>query len=209
MTGTHALPLSASEAGGASSPTDDDVLVARCRAGETESFRPLVQKHQRRVFTVALRMLGSRADADDAAQQAFVDAFRALDRFRSDGRPQAFGTWVLAIVVNRCKDVLKAKIRTETSWDGDVLGKSAMFAHEPPSPDLGVQQGEIRHRLDLALLRMPPKYREILILKDVEDLPYEEIRGILGLPLTTLKIRAVRARALMRAMLEGADGEQP
>lgn len=201
MTGTHVLPLDASGSG-AAGPTEDDVLVARCCAGETESFRPLVQKHQRRVFAVALRMLGSRADADDASQQAFVDAFRALNRFRSEGRANAFGTWVLAIVVNRCKDVIKAKVRTEAPLERESLGQRAMFAHEPLSPDVGLEQAQIRHGLDQALLKLPPKYREILILKDVEDLPYEEIRGILRLPLTTLKIRVVRARALMRVQLE-------
>src|SRR6185295_10578975 len=136
---------------------------------DSESFRPLVQRYQRVVFSVAFRMLGARADAEDVAQQAFVDAFGALDRFRSDGRKNAFGTWIIRIAINRCKDVLKSKKRTEESLDADVLG--------------GV----------------PLKYREILVLKDVEELSYEEIRAILDLPITTLKIRVVRARAMMRA----------
>ena len=83
-------------------------LIARCVAGDVEAFRPLVQRYQRLAFSVAFRMLGSSADADDIAQQAFVDAFNALDRFRGEGRPHAFSTWLLRIAVNRSKDVLKS-----------------------------------------------------------------------------------------------------
>ena len=79
----------------------------------SDGFRPLVQRYQRLVFSVALRMLGGRAEAEDVAQQAFVDAFNALDRFRGEGREHAFSTWLLRIAVNRSKDVLKSKKRTE------------------------------------------------------------------------------------------------
>ncbi|HEY0714915.1 MAG TPA: sigma factor, partial [Polyangia bacterium] len=72
-------------------PDADAVLITRCLAGDSEAFRPLVQRHQRVAFSVAYRMLGSRADAEDAAQQAFVDAYAAMERFQSDGRTNAFG----------------------------------------------------------------------------------------------------------------------
>jgi DNA-directed RNA polymerase specialized sigma subunit len=92
---------------------EESSLIARCVAGDVEAFRPLVQRYQRLAFSVAFRMLGSRADAEDIAQQAFVDAFNALDRFRGEGRAHAFSTWLLRIAVNRSKDVLKSKRRTE------------------------------------------------------------------------------------------------
>ena len=82
-------------------------LIASCVAGDAEAFRPLVIRYQRQAFAVALRMLGSRSDAEDVTQQSFIDAFNALERFRDDGRPRAFSTWLLRIVVNRSKDVLK------------------------------------------------------------------------------------------------------
>lgn len=180
---------------------EEQALIERCLVGETESFRPLVQRYQRIAFSVALRMLGSRADAEDVAQQGFADAFAALDRFRGDGRNNAFSTWLLRIVINRSKDVLKSKKRTEEPLDGEVPGGEAMFAHDPANPEMNLRHVEERRVLEMALMRVPAKYREILVLKDVEDLSYEEIRAILDLPITTLKIRVVRARAMMRAQL--------
>ena len=87
---------------------EEQALIGRCVAGEADAFRPLVQRYQRLAFSVALRMLGSRADAEDVVQQAFVDGYNALDRFRGDGRANAFSIWLVRIVVNRSKDVLKS-----------------------------------------------------------------------------------------------------
>ena len=177
-------------------------LINRCLAGDVEAFRPLVHRYQRLVFAVAFRMLGSRADAEDIAQQAFVDAFNALDRFRPEGRQRAFSTWLLRIAVNRSKDVLKSKRRTEEPLDRDVPGDEAAFAYDPPTPETNASHGERRAHLGAALLKLPTKYREVLILRDAEDLSYEEIRRILRLPITTLKIRVVRGRAMLRNLVE-------
>ncbi|HEY4392481.1 MAG TPA: sigma-70 family RNA polymerase sigma factor [Polyangia bacterium] len=181
---------------------EESLLIARCVAGDVEAFRPLVQRYQRLAFSVAFRMLGSRADAEDIAQQAFVDAFNALDRFRGEGRAHAFSTWLLRIAVNRSKDVLKSKRRTEQPLDREVHAGEAAFAYEPPTPEVNASHGERRAHLGAALLKLPTKYREVLILRDAEDLSYEEIRGILRLPITTLKIRVVRGRAMLRQLVE-------
>jgi RNA polymerase sigma-70 factor (ECF subfamily) len=191
-------------AGGCSDQRDQEEteLVARCLAGDVEAFRPLVQRYQRLAFSVAFRMLGSRADAEDIVQQAFVDAFNALGRFRGEGRSHAFSTWLLRIAVNRSKDVLKSKRRTEEPLDREVHGGEAAFAYDPPTPEANASHGERRAHLGAALLKLPTKYREVLILRDAEDLSYEEIRGILRLPITTLKIRVVRGRAMLRELVE-------
>jgi RNA polymerase sigma-70 factor (ECF subfamily) len=181
---------------------EESRLIARCLSGDVEAFRPLVHRYQRLVFAVAFRMLGSRADAEDIAQQAFVDAFNALDRFRGEGRSRAFSTWLLRIAVNRSKDVLKSKRRTEEPLERDVPGGEAAFAYDPPTPEANASRGERRAHLGAALLKLPTKYREVLILRDAEDLSYEEIRGILRLPITTLKIRVVRGRAMLRNLVE-------
>ncbi len=181
---------------------EESRLIHRCVTGDVEAFRPLVHRYQRLVFAVAFRMLGSRADAEDIAQQAFVDAFNALDRFRSEGRPRAFSTWLLRIAVNRSKDVLKSRRRTEEPLERDVPGIEAAFAYDPPTPETNASHGERRAHLGAALLQLPTKYREVLILRDAEDLSYEEIRGILRLPITTLKIRVVRGRAMLRNLVE-------
>jgi RNA polymerase sigma-70 factor (ECF subfamily) len=163
------------------------------------------------------RLLGNRADADDVAQQAFVDAFDALDRFRSDGRARAFSSWVLRIAINRSKDVLKSKKRTEEPLDREIPADEAVFAYAPPTPEASAAGSQRRRRLEVALLRLPPKYREAIVLSDIEELSYEEMKAILRLPITTLKIRVVRARTMMRAYLDetgegrarGADGGLP
>jgi RNA polymerase sigma-70 factor, ECF subfamily len=182
--------------------TEEQALVERCVRGEAEAFRPLVSRYQRVTFSIALRMLGSRADAEDVTQQAFVDAFNALDSFRAEGRTRAFSTWLLRIAVNRAKDVLKSKKRTEEPLDDEVPGTEAAFAYDPSNPEANASSGERRHHLENALLQVAPKYRTVLILKDIEELSYEEIRAILQLPLTTLKIRVVRARAMLRDLIE-------
>jgi RNA polymerase sigma-70 factor (ECF subfamily) len=191
-------------AGGLAGARDDEeeLLVARCLQGDVEAFRPLVQRYQRLAFSVAFRMLGSRADAEDIAQQAFVDAFNALDRFRPGGRRHAFSTWLLRIAVNRSKDVLKSKRHTEEPLEREIDGSEAAFAYAPPTPEANASSGERRQRLESGLLELPTKYREVLILKDAEDLSYEEIRAILQLPITTLKIRVIRARAMLREIVE-------
>jgi RNA polymerase sigma-70 factor (ECF subfamily) len=192
--------------GGATSLGQRDLeeqrLIDRCLNGDVEAFRPLVSRYQRVCYSVALRMLGSRDDAEDVSQQAFVDAFNALAGFHGDGRAHAFSTWLLRIVVNRSKDVLKSKKRTEEPLDDEVPVTESAFAYDPPSPETNVSRGERRHHLETALLQVAPKYREVLILKDIEELSYEEIHDVLQLPLTTLKIRVVRARAMLRDIIE-------
>jgi RNA polymerase sigma-70 factor (ECF subfamily) len=193
----------------ASSAEEERRLVARCVMGEAEAYRPLVVRYQRMAFSVSLRMLGRRADAEDVVQQAFVDAFNALSRFRDDGRAHAFSTWLLRIVINRSKDVLKSKRRTEQSLEIDVAGGEALFAHVPSDPEANAAGEQRRRQLGVALLAIPEKYREVLILKDVEELSYEEMRTILRLPITTLKIRVVRARSMLRKLIETRTGQAP
>jgi RNA polymerase sigma-70 factor (ECF subfamily) len=192
---------------------EEESLIERCLQGDVEAFRPLVQRYQRLAFSVALRMLGSRADAEDIAQQAFVDAFNALERFNGEGRRHAFSTWLLRIAVNRSKDVLKSKRRTEEPLERDVRGGEAAFAYDPSTPEANAFSDESRVQLERALLRLPTKYREVLVLKDAEELSYDEIRSVLQLPVTTLKIRVVRARAMLREIIESqgltASGVRP
>ena len=113
--GAHAA-ASGGDAKAVARDEEENGLIARCLAGDAESFRPLVQRYQRLVFSVALRMLGGRAEAEDVSQQAFVDAYDALDRFRGEGRSHAFSTWLVRIAVNRAKDVLNPSAGPRSRW---------------------------------------------------------------------------------------------
>ncbi len=156
-------------------------------AGERAAFRVLVERHQHGVHAVMCRMVHNAADAEDLAQQAFLLAFDALGSFDLE---QRFSAWLYRIAINLAKDHLKSKKRTEAplgDGDGDI-GEAAF-------------SGRIDATDERALQTLSVDDREILVLKDVEERSFEEIKEITRRPVTALKIRAVRARARLRAAL--------
>jgi len=167
-------------------------------AGERAAFRVLVERHHRGVHAMIYRLVHSAADADDLAQQAFVSAFGALGSFRLE---QRFSTWLYRIAINLARDHLKSKKRTEAPLgDGEV--QDAAFAGRVAPTDAATLARQRQALVQRALMTLSLEDREILVLKDVEELPFEEIKRITGRPVTALKIRAVRARARLRAALE-------
>ncbi len=187
------------------SDTPDEELVRRYLEGDTEAFGALVQRHQSRVYNVALRVLGDPDDARDAAQDAFLTLVRKLSQFRGDA---AFTTWMHRITVNACYDILRKRRRQpmlRTVRDPD----DPMPDQLPPVAD---HADETIGSIDAAraLRQIPEEYRVVLVLADVQDLPYEEIARTLDIPLGTVKSRVHRGRvALGRAMglPQGGVGE--
>jgi RNA polymerase sigma-70 factor (ECF subfamily) len=178
----------------------DDDLVRRSLAGDAAAFGELVERHQTRVFNVALRVLGNADDAHDAAQDAFLTVFRKLSSFRGDA---AFTTWMHRVTVNACYDILRKQRRQP------VLRLASDEGHAPPDtgPPVPDHADETVGGIDAAraLAEIPEEYRIVLVLADVHDLPYEEIARVLDVPIGTVKSRVHRGRlALARAMgLEG------
>jgi RNA polymerase sigma-70 factor (ECF subfamily) len=167
-------------------------------AGERAAFRVLVERHHRGVHALMYRMVHNAADAEDLAQQAFVLAFDALGTFDVE---QRFSTWLYRIAINAAKDHLKSKKRTEAPLpDGDV--REAAFAGRIAATDEPARAAQRRALLERALATLSIDDREILVLKDIEELSFDEIKEITRRPVTALKIRAVRARARLRAALE-------
>jgi RNA polymerase sigma-70 factor (ECF subfamily) len=175
---------------------NEKAVIAAVQSGEAEAFGALVRAHQTRVRLVCLAFLGSAAEADDAAQDVFVNAFRGLAEFKGDA---SFGTWIARIADNHCRDVLRKRARRRTeSLDalfesqGDAFDgflSRAQTADTPPpykSEDL-----ELLGRLFAAL---PEDDREILTLSEVEELPYAEIAQRLSCSLDAVKGRLKRAR---------------
>lgn len=178
-------------AGGADLP--DRELAARAARGDDDAFAELVRRHERRVYNLALRMLGRPEDARDASQDAFVSCYRNLARFRGDA---AFSTWLHRIAINACYDALRRR--------REVLGLD-----EAPEPPPAADHGDaVTTSVDVrrALLAVPEEFRTVLVLHDIQDLGYDEIARILQVPIGTVKSRLHRARvALGRAMA----GEPP
>lgn len=173
-------------------PTEAD-LVGRARTGDVEAFEVLVRSHDDRMRALAFGMLGSRAAMDDALQDAYVKAFRALPSFRGESR---FSTWLHRIVATTCVDHLRRRQRRRE----DVLTDEP----EPIGGHIGDPSGDtVARRLDLrrALDRLDADQRAALLLVDGEGLSYEEAGTVLGIPAGTVSSRLSRARAELRRAL--------
>ena len=174
-------------------PRDED-LVRGYLSGDYGAFAALVERHERRVYNLALRMTGREEDARDATQDAFLTALRKLSSFRGEA---AFTTWMHRVTINACYDLLRKRAR-QPLLD---LGDDEHPRPEPtPAPD-HADATELSIDVQRALLEVPEDFRAVMILHDVQDLPQEEVAAILGIPVGTVKSRLHRGRiALAKAM---------
>jgi len=162
---------------------DDRLLVQAAQRGDLDAFEVLVRRHESSVYRLALRMLGAEADAEDAAQEAFLQAWRSLGRFRGEG---AFGTWMFRIVTNRCLTMLAARRPVEALRDEHVA-----LGSDP------ADVAERRERLNTVrngILALAPEQRAALVLREFHGLAYEEVAEVLGVSLAAVKGRIHRAR---------------
>jgi RNA polymerase sigma-70 factor, ECF subfamily len=170
-------------------PTDAD-LVSRAQAGRLDAFEELVRRHRLGTYRVALRMLGDESDAEDATQDAFVQAWRKLAGFRADA---AFSTWMYRIVTNRCLNMLRGRRRTEP-----LPTDREAPASRPDRIAEGRWQVE---DLKQAIGRLTPEQRAPLVLRELEGLSYEEIAAALELSIPAVKSRLHRARLELLAAM--------
>lgn len=177
----------------ASDAASDNDLLARFLEGDQASFTALVVRHEDRIFALAFRMTGDRADALEATQETFIAAFRRAGKFRGES---AFGTWLYSIGVNACRDLLRKKKRTPVPTEE---------LPEPTSTRTSVEDLVVS-RLDLAqaLDQLSEEYRQAVVMHDVGGIPYEEIGLRLGVPVGTVKSRISRGRRLLAGLLEQA-----
>jgi len=177
-------------------PGDEAALLARLKAGDTKAFETLVITYQHRVFGVALRMLGSRAEAEDIAQETFLRAHRAVGEFRGEAR---LGTWLYAIASRLCLNrIASAPRRLERADDAALLRLPAPGADAASA----LERSELEAALQQAIAALPEERRIVVVLRDLEGLDYEEVAEVLGLPLNTVRTRLHRARLDLKAKLE-------
>ncbi len=203
----HGEHPSADESGPA--PDDEAQLVARLRAGDDAAFEDLVRTHAGRMLAVARRMLRTEEDAQDAVQDAFFSAFRAMERFEGGSR---LSTWLHRIVVNAALMKLRTRRRKPEEpldpvepllpkflEDGHMLGEAS--AWQAPS-DLAMEQRELRELVLSKIHELPETYRTVLLLRDVEELDTEETAEALGVSTGAVKTRLHRARQALRTLLD-------
>ena len=181
--------------------------VARARAGDREAFETLVSRHEAAVFRICLRLLADREDALEASQETFLRAYRAVARFRGAA---TFRTWLIGIAVNACRNRLVSAehraSRHTVGLEADTADGNAAALPLPdpaPSPEMRALGGELRQALCRALAAVSAEHREALVLREIEGLEYAEIAAVLGVAEGTVKSRLARARAALRAELEG------
>jgi RNA polymerase sigma-70 factor (ECF subfamily) len=178
------------------SAEEDGALVQRCLAGDTAAFRPLVERYERLLFTVALRMLGNHADATDAAQEAFVRAYQKLNTYDCGHK---FFSWLYRILINECLNVKRARRPLVP------IGAAVQSADDPQR---AARQSELRKCVQSALLRLPRAYREVIVLRHFGELSYADIAALLGVPEKTVKSRLYSARQQLGTLLLGWEGER-
>jgi RNA polymerase sigma-70 factor (ECF subfamily) len=172
-------------------------LLKRCQLGREDAFCELVDKYQRRTYWIAFNMVGNYETAKEISQEAFVRVFRNLARFDVK---KNFYTWLYQIVVNLSIDQLRKASHAKTV---DLEGMGGLADPGPRDPAESGERIETRRRVHLALDRLPPKYKAVLTLRDINGLSCEEISEIVGCTNATVRWRLHRARKLFKALWEG------
>lgn len=190
----------------------DSSLVARCKSNDWTAFDAILARYQDRVYGYVRRMVDNETDAEDITQEVFWKAFRALPHFREQSSLQ---TWLFRIATNLCRDWHRRRQR-EGLWlrFGDSDGEQERPCVDLPDtrsdPQHLVLQRELSEVLQHAILLLPMPLREVVVLHDIEAMPYEQVAQILGIPLGTVKSRLFYARARLRESLSAyVFGEEP
>ena len=170
---------------------DEAKLITRSLKQDPDAFGQLVERYATIIVNLAYRMVGDRTEAEDLAQETFVAAFKALPTFRAESK---FSTWLYRIAANKCKDWLRVKRPGQGVQDVDVEEVFDDRVVEERTPERLLSQQQVAARLDQAIQRLPPLYREAFVLKHVEGLSYEEMQEIVGVNADTLKMRVYKGR---------------
>lgn len=185
--------------GGLPLSSTDQELIERSKSGDYIAFEELVRRYENKVYTVAYRFMGNHADACDLAQEAFIKLYQALPSFRGDS---SFMTWVYHITANVCRDELRRRQKKQTlSLDDDQQENLPMILNvvsDLPGPEEAIMRQELQAQVQQCLNLLSEEYRLILIMREMQDLSYDEIAATLDCSLGTVKSRLSRARAAFK-----------
>ncbi len=186
---------------------EDHPIVLSCRRGDDEAFGVLVERHQKRMLNIALRMTGDYDEACEIVQEAFLAAYRAIRKFRGEAK---FSTWLYGIVVNVSKTRMRqtAQRRQRTvSIDDSADGPGDCLAGNEASALETLEKKEIQVKVQRCINTLDEEHREVLVLRDIQGFSYDEIADILNAPEGTIKSRLFRARDAMKNCLKKNLGE--
>jgi RNA polymerase sigma-70 factor, ECF subfamily len=197
--------MTANQAAQRATTTADDELIARVRMGDQEAFALLVERYKRPVYNLAYRLLGNPNDAEDAAQETFVRAYTRLATYEPDGR---FGAWLSAICSHWCIDTMRARRRRVQTVALGKVTESDRFISQVDGPEEVALVADSRDEVQRWLEALPPQYRTVLTLRYFQDLSYAEIADVLDEPVSTVRMRLFRARAMLQQVVERARTQQ-
>lgn len=194
--------------------SDDDLsLIERVLRGDRRAFEPLVRRHERRVFRVALAVLGNVEDAEDAMQEAFINAYRHLDQFRRESR---FTTWLTRIAINAAIQKRESRKESVSLDESRTVTESSAEPFSPrrfetwrADPEKLYGKQELRQMIEAAIQSLPRIYREAFVLRDIEEMRAEEAAEAIGISIGALKSRLLRARLMLRETLAGSLEQPP
>ena len=178
------------------------VAIARDAADPARgelAFRELVDRHRQRIYGLCCRILRDPEDAEDAAQEAFVKAYRRLDSFRGDSQ---FFTWLYRVATNVANDHYQARRRRRAVESADVAVREPVRHDDRDRPDRALERQDLREAARRALDRVPPLFRTVLVLREYESLEYREIAEVLNISVGTVMSRLFRARLRFKKAME-------
>ncbi len=184
---------------------NEQALISDAQGGNLDAFNTLILTYQDSVFNTALRILGDEDHAADAAQDAFISAFKSIKAFRGG----SFKGWLMRIVTNACYDELRRKKRRPTTPlepetdDGDEMDSPRWLADPNMTPDQVAEADELEHAIQHCLDNLPLDFKTVVVMADIQGMDYTEVASTVRVPLGTVKSRLARARLRLQECLQG------
>jgi len=184
---------------------NEQALITDAQNGNLDAFNTLILHYQDSVFNTALRILGDEDQAADAAQDAFISAFKSISSFRGG----SFKAWLMRTVTNACYDELRRRKRRPTTPlepdtdDGEEMDSPRWLADPNMTPDQQAEADEVEHAIQHCLDNLPLEFKTVVVMADIQGMDYTEVAASVHVPLGTIKSRLARARLRLRECLQG------